>query len=147
MPFISVYIHFVWATKHRFPYLIAKGDRLEVWKHIRKNAIEKGIHLDFVSGYTDHCHCIVSLKPTQSPDEVMRMIKGESSNYINDHICNGEFAWQQGYYAAAVPIQRLDKLREYIKNQEEHHKSQDFDQEYEKLLLKIGFKKVGIDWS
>ena len=61
MPFTKVYIHFVWSTKGRFPFLNSADLRKKVWNHIRENATSKGIFLDFVSGYDDHCHCLVSL--------------------------------------------------------------------------------------
>ena len=54
MPFVKVYIHFVWSTKNRIPYLHTKSLRQKVWNHIRENAKEKGIFVDFVNGYSDH---------------------------------------------------------------------------------------------
>ena len=59
MPFLKVYIHCVWSTKNRIPYLHSKEIRLTVWNHIRENAREKGIFIDFINGYSDHCHCLV----------------------------------------------------------------------------------------
>jgi REP element-mobilizing transposase RayT len=61
MPFIKVYIHFVWSTKNRIQFLDTKELRQLVWNHIRKNAKKKGIHIDFINGYSDHCHCLISL--------------------------------------------------------------------------------------
>ena len=56
MPWVKVWIHFVWSTKNREPFL--KDEiRQKVFQHIRENAKEKGIHLDFINGYIDHVHC------------------------------------------------------------------------------------------
>ena len=85
MPYIKTYIHFVWSTKNRFPFLDSKELRQKVWHHIKENAKEKGIFIDFVNGYTDHCHCLVSLGADQTIQKTMRLIKGESSFWINQN--------------------------------------------------------------
>lgn len=79
MPFTKVYIHFVWSTKNRKPFLATPEIRQLMWNHIRENAKEKGIHIDFINGYSDHCHCLVSLGVDQTIQKVMQLIKGESS--------------------------------------------------------------------
>jgi putative transposase len=71
MPFLKVYIHFVWSTKNRVPYLESKELRQKVWNHIRENAKEKGIFIDFINGYNDHCHCLISLGVDQTIQKVM----------------------------------------------------------------------------
>ncbi len=126
------------------PFLDSVSKRLELWKHIRQHGLENEIHVDFVGGWIDHCHCLVSLKSNQSPEFVMKMLKGESSRFVNrDHLGAEGFGWQDGYYAAAVQFDRINQVREYIKNQESHHGKQSFTDEYEALLLKSGFQKVG----
>lgn len=66
MSFQKVYIHFVWSTKCRYPFLDSKALRIKVWRHIKENAKEKGIFVDFVNGYEDHCHCLVALHYDQT---------------------------------------------------------------------------------
>lgn len=83
MPYIKVYIHFVWSTKNRIPYLTTKTLREAMWKHIRENGKEKGIFIDFVNGHQEHCHCLVSLGTEQSISKVMQMIKGEAAFWFN----------------------------------------------------------------
>ena len=83
MPHVRVYIHFVWSTKYREPFLHSSLLRKKVWKHIKQNAEEKGIHMDFVNGYKDHCQCLVMLQSDQTISQVMQLIKGESSFWIN----------------------------------------------------------------
>ncbi|HKC65969.1 MAG TPA: transposase, partial [Pyrinomonadaceae bacterium] len=65
MPWVKVWIHFVWSTKNREPYL-KDGIRQKVFQHIRENAKEKDIFLDFIGGYIDHVHCLVSLGTDQT---------------------------------------------------------------------------------
>ena len=103
MPFIKVYIHFVWSTKNRVPYLNSSDLRTNVWKHMRENAIKKGIFLDFVNGYNDHCHCFISLGADQTIQKVMQLIKGESSFWINQNkLTKEKFEWQDEYFAVSV---------------------------------------------
>ena len=83
MPFVKVYIHFVWSTKNRQPFLHSKELRFKVWNHIKENAKEKGIFIDFINGYSDHCHCLISLTVDQTIQKTMQLIKGESSFWIN----------------------------------------------------------------
>src|SRR5665647_3360618 len=83
MPFIKVYIHFVWSTKNRYPYLSSPEIRKTMWKHIRENAKKKEIFIDFINGYEEHCHCLVSLGDDQTMRQIMQLIKGESSHWIN----------------------------------------------------------------
>ncbi|WP_066832815.1 IS200/IS605 family transposase [Rufibacter ruber] len=143
MPFIKVYIHFVWATKNREPLLDNKVLRLQVWNHIRENAREKGIFLDFISGYADHCHCLVSLGTDQTIQKVAQLIKGESSYWINKHrLTASEFKWQDEYFAVSVSASMLDKVREYIKRQEEHHSKKTFQEECDELILRHGFEQM-----
>ena len=141
MPFVKVYIHFVWSTKNRYPFLDSKELRLKVWNHIRENAREKGIFIDFISGYSDHCHCLVSLGTDQTIQNLMQLIKGESSFWINKNgLTKEKFKWQDEYYAGSVSESVLDKVRDYIKNQEEHHSKKTFQQEYDEFISKYGFE-------
>ncbi|MBS1740891.1 MAG: IS200/IS605 family transposase [Bacteroidetes bacterium] len=151
MPFIKVYIHFVWSTKNRVPYLATKELRQKVWKHIKENGKEKGIFIDFVNGYNDHCHCLVSLGADQTIQKTMQLIKGESSFWINKQGLMAElpssshgglqkFEWQDEYFAVSVSESIIDKVRNYIKKQEEHHSQKTFQQEYDDFISKYGFE-------
>ena len=71
MPYINVNIHFVWSTKDRVPFLKIPDQRQALWLHIKENAEKKDIYIDFVNGYSDHCHCLVSLGADQTMSKVM----------------------------------------------------------------------------
>jgi REP element-mobilizing transposase RayT len=142
MPFVKVYIHFVWSTKNRYPYLNTNELRVKVWNHIRENAKAKGIFIDFINGYADHCHCLISLGIDQTIQKVMQLIKGESSYWINkNRLTKEKFEWQDEYFAVSVSESMLDKVRDYIKNQEEHHRKKTFQEEYDEFISKYGFEK------
>ena len=142
MPFIKIYIHFVWSTKNRVPFLATKEIRQKVWYHIKSNAAEKGIFVDFVNGYSDHCHCLVSLGTDQTIQKVMQMIKGESSFWINkQQLTKTKFQWQDEYFAVSVSESMVDRVRNYIKNQEKHHHKKTFQEEYDDFVSKYDFQK------
>lgn len=140
MPYLKIYIHFVWCTKNRYPYLNTFESRQLVWKHIKENANKKEIYIDFVNGYEDHCHCLIFLKVNQSVDKVMQLIKGESSFWINKNshlfpnLKGRKFEWQDEYFALSVSQSILNRVRNYIKNQEEHHNVKSFKEEYLEFL-------------
>ncbi|KAA9340205.1 IS200/IS605 family transposase [Adhaeribacter soli] len=144
MPFVKVYIHFVWSTKNREPLLTTREIREKVWRHIYEYAKEKGIYIDFINGYAEHCHCLVSLGVDQSISKIMNLLKGESSFWINQKgFCDEKFEWQNDYYAVSVSESMLEKVRNYIRKQEEHHKTKSFQEEYDEFISRYGFKKLG----
>jgi putative transposase len=143
MSYVKVFIHFVWCTKNREQFLGSSKIRKKVWQHIRKNGREKGLHIDFVNGYSDHCHCVVSLGFDQTIKKVMQLIKGESSFWINKNkLTDRKFEWQDEYFAVSVSESMINPLREYLKNQEKHHEQKSFQEEYEEIIKKHGFKKI-----
>lgn len=95
MPFVNVYTHVVWATKNYQRLLLTPEIRKRVWQHIRENAKEKNIYIDFGNGYSDHCHCLISPGVDQTMSKIMQLIKGESSFWINKQkLSDGKFEWQ-----------------------------------------------------
>ncbi len=139
MPFVRIWIHLVWATKKREPVL-DKSIRQKVFTHIRENARTKDIHIDFINGYTDHVHVLLSLNSDQTIAKVMQLIKGESSCWINKYKLTAQkFEWQDDYFAVSVSESGVHKVREYIKNQEQHHAKKTFQQEYDEFIERYGF--------
>ena len=137
MSFLKIYIHFVWSTKNRIPYLDTLDLRLNVWKHIKENGKEKGIFIDQVNGYSDHCHCLISLRSNQTIQSIAQLIKGESSHWINENnLCPDKFQWQDEYFAVSVSESMLLRVRNYIKNQEQHHTKYTFEEEVQQIKTK-----------
>ena len=141
MPHIKVYIHLVWTTKDRLPLLFTPDIRIKVWKHIKENADKKGIFIDTVNGYAEHCHCLISLSSNQTIEKVVQLIKGESSFWINkEKLINDRFGWQDEYFAVSVSESMVERVRNYIRNQESHHKNVSFTDEYNEFMDKFGFR-------
>ena len=145
MSFTKVYIHYVWSTKNRQPFLSSLEIRQKLWQHIRQNAKEKDIFLLRVNGYKDHCHCLVSLGKEQTLHQVAQLLKGESSHWINkENILGNEktkFQWQNDYFAVSVSESVLARVKNYIDNQEAHHHKKSFQEEYDEFIEKYGFGK------
>lgn len=142
MSFARVFIHFVWSTKSRKKLLDTTELRNEVWRHVRENARKKGIFLDEIGGYSDHCHCLVSLGIDQTIQKTAQLLKGESSFWINrNKLVREKFEWQDEYFAVSVSESMLDRVRNYIRNQEAHHRKKSFQEEYDEFILKFGFDR------
>jgi putative transposase len=143
MAYIRIWIHCVWGTKNRAP-LLSKDKISIIINHIREQAKKKGIYIDFIDGWKDHIHCIISLNHDQNISKIMNLIKGESSFWINkDKITKTKFEWADEYFAVSVSESQINKVRNYIKNQEEHHKSKTLEKEYQEFINKFDFKVVG----
>jgi REP element-mobilizing transposase RayT len=141
MPWVKVWIHFVWSTKNRQPFLNHEI-RQKVFRHIRENAKVKGIQLDFINGYVDHVHCLISLGTNQTIEKIMQLIKGESSFWINKNgLCKTKFEWQDEYFAVSVSESMLEHARKYIAHQESHHRTKSFDDEFEDFMKRTEFHK------
>ena len=138
MSFLKIYIHFVLSTKNRIHYLDTFDLRLKLWKHIKENGKEKGIFIDQVNGHSDHCHCLISLKSNHTIQNIAQLIKGESSHWVNENnLCTDKFQWQDEYFAVSVSESMLERVKNYIKNQETHHSKHSFDEEVEQIKTKF----------
>jgi len=87
----------------------------------------------------DHIHIFFGMRPTQSIADLMKVVKGESSAWINEKgFLNVRFSWQEGYGAFSYAKSQVPTVIRYIKNQEQHHRKQTFQEEYTDLLDSFG---------
>ncbi|MEQ9090685.1 MAG: IS200/IS605 family transposase [Balneola sp.] len=129
-----IWLHAIWSTKNRNKVL-GKSFRFKLFKHVKEYAINNGIQLDIINGVEDHVHCLFRLKTSQSPAEVIKLIKGESSFWINKNVVlEDKFEWQVGYGIFSVDRSDVMKIRKYIYNQEEHHRGMDYGEELKNLV-------------
>ncbi|MDA3953104.1 MAG: IS200/IS605 family transposase [Bacteroidales bacterium] len=142
MSYVRVWIHCVWGTKKRIP-LLTVDNKWDILNHIKENAKKKEIYIDFINGDKDHIHCLISLNADETISKTIQLIKGESSFWINkNRLTNSKFEWADEYFAVSVSESQLPKVREYIKNQEEHHRKNTWKQEYEEFCEKYSFAKI-----
>lgn len=143
MPYVRMWIHLIWSTKNR-DKTISKKLKPLLLNHIRDNAKQKNIFLNQINCVEDHCHALVSLGASQTISKIALLIKGESSHWVNhNHLINGKFEWQDEYIAVSVSESTVSKVRNYIKNQEEHHRQKTFKEEYDLFIKKYGFSDLG----
>ena len=141
MPYIRIWIHIIWTTKNR-ERIITKQIKSKLLNHIRENAKTKNIYIDFINCEPEHVHATISLSSDQTISKVMQLIKGESSNWVNKNkLVQGHFEWQDEYIAVSVSESMINKIRDYIKNQEKHHRRKSFAEEYNEFIEKYGFTK------
>ena len=138
--FHQVYIQAVFAVKYR-EALITPECKFKILSVIGNLINETGCKTIIVNGTEDHIHCLLALKPTVSISDLMKVIKGKSSKFINDHqLTKSKFEWQEGYGVFSYSKSHIDAIFKYIANQEEHHKNQNFKDEYSSFLNKYNVK-------
>lgn len=86
---------------------------------------------------------MISLGKDQTISKISQLIKGESSKWINDNkLTKTKFFWQDDYWAVSVSESHIESVKEYIQNQEEHHRTKSFTEEVEEFMKKYGWKYV-----
>ena len=130
----QIYIQVVFAVKGR-ENLIHKEWRSELHKYIAGIIKGKGQKPIIVNGTSDHIHAFIGLRPSIAISDLVRDIKNNSSNFINDKkLVKGRFSWQAGYGAFSYSHRQIDAVYNYILNQEEHHRKKTFREEYLQFL-------------
>jgi REP element-mobilizing transposase RayT len=96
---------------------------------------EYGEKLLGVGGTENHVHLLLSLPSTLSTAQTIQLIKGGSSHWIHETFSDrNRFAWQEGYGAFSIGISHQEKTLRYIQNQETHHRTMTFEEEYRAFL-------------
>ncbi len=140
MSYVKVWLHCVWGTKSR-RHLLDDEVRHKVFSHIKQNALLKNIYIDIIDGYTDHVHCLVSLNADERISDVMRLLKGESSYWVNkERLTAWKFEWAKEYFAVSVSESAVENVQAYIRNQENHHRKRSFREECEEMIRRYNFK-------
>ncbi len=130
----QIYLQIVFAVKYR-KALLDKAWRSQVFGVMGNLINEANSKTIIVNGVEDHVHCFVGLKPAISVSELMKIVKAKSSKYINDHSLTRErFEWQTGFGVFSYSQIDIERVFKYIQNQEEHHRSKKFKEEYLELL-------------
>ncbi|MFN4146730.1 MAG: IS200/IS605 family transposase [Runella sp.] len=139
MAFVKIWIHAVWATKYR-ERILSRQERILLFQHIRENAEKKDIYVDFVNGVEDHVHCLLRLNADMPISKAIQLIKGESSYWANkEQLFRKKLHWADEYFAVSVSESHIERVRNYIRNQEEHHRKKTFMVEYEEFITNYGF--------
>ena len=132
--YTQIHIQTVFAVQNR-QSLIKVEWKNELYKYITgiiKNHNHKVLQ---INGMPDHIHILFGMRPTQYISDLMKHVKQDSSKWINNKgFVNGKFSWQAGYGAFSYTKTQVPTIINYIKNQEKHHKTKTFKDEYLELL-------------
>ncbi|MBN8577451.1 MAG: IS200/IS605 family transposase [Cytophagales bacterium] len=147
--FSQLYIQIVFAVKGR-ENLISRPWKDDLHKYIAGIIRGKEQKSIIVNGMPDHIHAFVGLRPSMTISDLVRDIKNNSSNFINNNkLVKGNFSWQEGYGTFSYSHSHIQQVYDYILNQEEHHKKRTFRDEYLELLKKFEIEfdaKYLFDW-
>jgi putative transposase len=136
-----LWIHLIFSTKNRFPFLSDKTIRTDVHAYLANMLRAQDCETIIVDGVDDHVHALFALSRTHSIASVVKEIKRTSSGFAKELSPKLEnFLWQRGYGAFSVSQSNLDEAIRYIENQEEHHKRVTFQDEYRAFLRAYGIE-------
>jgi putative transposase len=128
--FSQIYIQIVFAVKGR-ENLIGKEWKEELFKYISGIITGKNQKSIIVNGVSDHIHLFVGIKPSMAVSDLVRDVKNNSTNWINERkFVKGKFAWQEGFGSFSYSHSQIGNVYDYILNQEAHHKKRTFKEEY-----------------
>jgi REP element-mobilizing transposase RayT len=148
--FSQIYIQIVFAVNGR-TNLLQKPWREEVFKYMAGIINGKNQKPIIVNGVANHVHLFVGLKPSMSVSDLVRDIKNNSSNFINDQkFVRGKFSWQEGFGSFSYSHSQIEQVYQYILNQEEHHRKKTFKEEYLDFLKKFEMEydeKYLFEWN
>lgn len=134
--YTQIHIHCVIAVKYR-DSVINKIWKDRLHKYIIAIVNNNGHKLLSINSMPDHLHLFMGLSPNQSLSVLMRLVKGDSSEWVNKQkLVAGKFRWQEGYGAFSFSKSQTDTVVKYILNQEEHHQKKSFLEEYIEMLQK-----------
>ncbi|MBK9103599.1 MAG: IS200/IS605 family transposase [Saprospiraceae bacterium] len=138
--FTQIHIQIVTAVKYREALIHTE------WKH-RLHQYMTGIiqnhnhKLLSINSMPDHIHFLIGFRPHQSLANLIGIVKGESSEWINlNKLTRRSFRWQDGYGAFSYTRSMVNVVANYIENQEQHHKKKTFLDEYQELLHEFGIE-------
>ncbi len=131
--FTSNLVHCIFSTKDRVDSI---PDPSALCRYMAGIAREKKIPLVIAGGTKNHLHVLIALPAAIALAEAMKVLKGNSSRWLNQHGCS--FAWQEGYGAFSVSASNKRAVMAYIAEQPRHHEKRSFEQELMALLRKSG---------
>jgi putative transposase len=132
--YASNFIHCIFSTKDRRS-LIPATRTAELYAYLGGIAQGEGFSLIAAGGTANHIHLLFGLPASYALAHAVQKLKGSSSMWMGKG-----FFWQEGYGAFSVSHSQLSVVKKYIQNQEEHHRTRNFEQEFVALLRNCGIE-------
>ena len=134
--FTQIYIQLVFSPMHK-EALLRQNIRTDIFKYMSGIITNLGHKSIIVNGMSDHVHLFLGLNPNLSISDTVKEIKRASSVFINkQRFFSGKFQWQSGYGGFSYSQSHIEKVYNYILNQEQHHAKRTFREEYLDFLNK-----------
>ncbi len=131
----KIYLHIIYSTKGRIAFFEDIQIRQELHSYLAKTLQDRNCFPLLIGGMADHVHILCTLCSADGYSKIIGEIKRYSSKWIKT---KGElyskFAWQRGYGAFSVSHSEIQRVRNYILNQEKHHHKMSFQEEYREFL-------------
>jgi REP element-mobilizing transposase RayT len=135
----QIYLHIVFSTKQRRRFLQNQSLRDELHNYLGGVCRNLESPSLIIGGFEDHVHILCRLSRTHSVSVIIRELKRESSKWIKSKDkALTQFHWQDGYGAFSVSPSHVKALRSYIANQDMHHQTESFQDEFRRILTKYG---------
>jgi putative transposase len=135
----AVYLHAIFSTKDRTPYLQNASFRKQVFDCLSSISNDNECPSVLVGGWNDHIHILSQSSPSITQHAWIKEMKRVSTIWIRSQ-GSKNFSWQTGFCCLSVSPSNLDKVVKYIANQEEHHGKVTFQDEYRKFLYRHGLE-------
>ena len=138
--YTQLFTHIVFHTKSTG--IVMRDEDLErVFQYIGGIIREEGAVPFAIGGVADHIHILMSLPKTAALSDLMRVIKAKSSKWLRRLDSYYElFSWQDGYGAFSVSPSLMERTKNYIFTQAEHHKTKTYREEYKGILEGYGIE-------
>lgn len=141
MSYTKLLYHIVFRTKYGMPTITEKYEEMlyrYIWGYIKG----QGAVLYRINGMSDHIHLFVELKSTMTVADFVKHLKNSTHLFLeqNQDYFPEFYAWSKGYCALSYSEREKDQIISYIKNQKEHHKTQNFVDEMKNLFTEYGIK-------
>jgi putative transposase len=138
--YTQLYVHCIFAVKFR-KAIIQQSWEERLHQYITGILQNNGHKLLAINSVPDHLHFFVGLNPKQSISVMMRLAKGDSSEFVNkENFTDRKFYWQDGYGAFSNSRTQIDGVVKYIMNQKQHHSKKTFREEYLDILTQYDVK-------
>lgn len=132
--YTQIHIHCIFAVKYR-KALIIDNYKERLHQYITGIVQQHKHKMIAINSMPDHLHMFFGMRPTQSLSDLMRIVKGDSSEWVNNkNLTPSTFQWQEGYGAFSYEKSSISKVAAYIANQEQHHRKKTFLEEYREFL-------------
>ena len=116
------WLHMIWETLRREP-MLDKRAAAKASANLLEYSREKGIYMKINYFNADHTHALIDLPTNLTIEQVVQLLKGSSSHWINQQrLPKGRFAWGLGFGSFSVSHSDINRVAKYIAGQEEHHR-------------------------